>query len=39
VERAIEKVLRKPKLLTRDMGGAATTKELGGAIAEVVREV
>jgi tartrate dehydrogenase/decarboxylase/D-malate dehydrogenase len=39
VERAIEKVLRQPKLLTRDMGGKATTRELGAAVAEVIREV
>ena len=28
-----------PKLLTRDMGGSATTRELGEALAEVIREV
>jgi len=39
LERAIEKVLQEPGLLTRDMGGTATTRELGDAIAEVVREV
>ena len=39
LERAIEKVLGEPKLLTRDMGGTASTKELGEAVAEVVREV
>jgi len=39
VERAIEKVLAEPKLRTRDMGGTATTKELGEAVARVIREV
>jgi tartrate dehydrogenase/decarboxylase/D-malate dehydrogenase len=39
VERAIEKVLQEPGLRTRDMGGTATTRELGDAVAEVVREV
>jgi tartrate dehydrogenase/decarboxylase/D-malate dehydrogenase len=39
LERAIEKVLGEPKLRTRDMGGTATTKELGEAVARVVREV
>jgi tartrate dehydrogenase/decarboxylase/D-malate dehydrogenase len=39
VERAIEKVLGEPKLRTRDMGGTATTKELGEAVARVIREV
>ncbi len=38
VERAIEQVLSQPKLLTRDMGGKATTEELGKAVAEVIRE-
>jgi isocitrate/isopropylmalate dehydrogenase len=32
-------VLKEAKLLTRDMGGTATTRELGEAVAEVVREV
>lgn len=36
VERAIEEVLVQPKLHTPDMGGSASTKELGSAIAEVV---
>lgn len=39
VERAIEAVLREPGLRTPDMGGTATTRELGVAVAEVVREV
>jgi tartrate dehydrogenase/decarboxylase/D-malate dehydrogenase len=39
LERAIEKVLGDPGLRTRDMGGTATTKELGEAVAQVVREV
>jgi tartrate dehydrogenase/decarboxylase/D-malate dehydrogenase len=34
---AIEKVLVEPDLLTPDMGGRATTKELGGAVADVIR--
>jgi tartrate dehydrogenase/decarboxylase/D-malate dehydrogenase len=34
---AIEKVVSEPDLLTPDMGGRATTKELGGAVAEVIR--
>ena len=33
---AIENVLREGKVLTRDMGGKASTKELGKAIAEAV---
>lgn len=36
VERAIEKVLEDPSLRTRDMGGKATTAEMGKAIAEAV---
>jgi len=39
VERAIEKVLKDPTLRTPDMGGKATTRELGEAVAQVVREV
>jgi len=39
LERAIEKVLGEPGLRTRDMGGTAKTRELGEAVAEVVREV
>jgi len=39
VERAIEKVLKDPTLRTPDMGGKATTRELGDAVAQVVREV
>jgi tartrate dehydrogenase/decarboxylase/D-malate dehydrogenase len=39
VERAIERVLGEPGLLTPDMGGRATTEDLGSAVAEVVREV
>ncbi len=38
IERAIEAALAEPRLLTRDMGGGATTRELGAAIAEAVRE-
>jgi tartrate dehydrogenase/decarboxylase/D-malate dehydrogenase len=34
---AIETVLAEGALLTRDMGGRATTRELGEAVAEVVR--
>jgi tartrate dehydrogenase/decarboxylase/D-malate dehydrogenase len=34
---AIENVLREGKQLTGDMGGSATTVELGGAIAEAMR--
>jgi tartrate dehydrogenase/decarboxylase/D-malate dehydrogenase len=33
---AIETVLREDKYLTRDMGGSATTKELGAAVASAV---
>jgi len=33
---AIENVLREPKRLTSDMGGGASTQELGAAIAEAV---
>jgi len=36
VERAIETVLENTSLRTPDMGGTATTKELGAAIAEAV---
>ena len=36
VETAIEAVLADPKLLTPDMGGAATTESLGAAIAEAI---
>jgi tartrate dehydrogenase/decarboxylase/D-malate dehydrogenase len=38
IERAIELVLVEPRLLTPDMGGTATTAELGAAIAEAVRD-
>ena len=37
VEAAIEAVLREPGLRTPDMGGRATTGDLGGAVAEAVR--
>jgi tartrate dehydrogenase/decarboxylase/D-malate dehydrogenase len=37
VERAIEAVVAEPELLTRDMGGRASTSELGQALAEAVR--
>ncbi len=37
LEAAIETVLEDPRLLTPDMGGKATTVELGTAIAEAVR--
>ncbi|MCF8146823.1 MAG: tartrate dehydrogenase [Deltaproteobacteria bacterium] len=36
IERAIETVLEEPRLRTPDMGGRATTVELGRAIAEVL---
>lgn len=39
LERAIERVLGEPDLRTPDMGGKATTEDLGKAVAEVVREV
>lgn len=39
LERAIEKVLKEPGLRTPDMGGKATTQELGEAVAQVIREV
>jgi isocitrate dehydrogenase (NAD+) len=32
IQRAIEKVLEKGKVLTRDLGGTATTTEITGAI-------
>lgn len=38
VENAIETVIRDERLRTRDMGGSATTEELGKAIADVVGE-
>jgi len=37
VERAIETVLSQPGLKTPDMGGSATTKDLGVAVAEVIQ--
>lgn len=37
IEQAIEKVLQDPRLLTPDMGGRATTVDLGKAIAELVK--
>jgi tartrate dehydrogenase/decarboxylase/D-malate dehydrogenase len=39
IERAIEEVVAMPVLLTPDMGGGATTAELGTAIAEAVMEI
>jgi tartrate dehydrogenase/decarboxylase/D-malate dehydrogenase len=39
MERAIERVLQEPDLRTRDMGGKATTRELGEAVTQVIREV
>lgn len=36
VERAIEEVVAHPALLTRDMGGQASTAELGQAVADAV---
>ncbi|MDP2959273.1 MAG: tartrate dehydrogenase [Longimicrobiales bacterium] len=39
VERAIEAVVAEPEILTRDMGGKASTVELGSAVARAVREV
>jgi tartrate dehydrogenase/decarboxylase/D-malate dehydrogenase len=36
IERAIEQVLIEPRLLTPDMGGRASTAELGGAVANAV---
>jgi tartrate dehydrogenase/decarboxylase / D-malate dehydrogenase len=38
VERAIETVLADGRSLTRDLGGKANTKELGDALASIVRE-
>jgi tartrate dehydrogenase/decarboxylase/D-malate dehydrogenase len=38
VERAIEAVLTQPGLKTPDMGGSATTKDLGLAVAELIGE-
>jgi tartrate dehydrogenase/decarboxylase/D-malate dehydrogenase len=37
IERAIEKVIQDPRLLTPDMGGRAKTVDLGKAIAELVK--
>ena len=37
IERAIERVLTKPKYLTPDVGGKATTQTVGKAIAESLR--
>jgi tartrate dehydrogenase/decarboxylase/D-malate dehydrogenase len=37
IERAIEAVVAQPEILTRDMGGRASTAELGMAIAEAVK--
>ena len=37
IEAAIETVLEDGSALTADMGGTATTKELGQAVEEVVR--
>lgn len=37
VETAIEQVIAEPRLHTPDMGGKATTAELGAAVAEAVR--
>ena len=37
IERAIEAVVCEPALLTRDMGGEASTAELGQALADAVR--
>jgi tartrate dehydrogenase/decarboxylase/D-malate dehydrogenase len=39
MERAIERVLSEPDLRTQDMGGKATTREVGEAITQVIREV
>jgi len=36
VERAIETVLENTSLRTPDMGGTATTMELGAAVAEAI---
>jgi len=38
VERAIEAVVAQPEILTRDMGGKASTVELGAAVARAVRD-
>ncbi len=38
VENAIETAIRDERLRTRDMGGSATTEELGKAIADIVGE-
>jgi tartrate dehydrogenase/decarboxylase/D-malate dehydrogenase len=37
IERAIEAVVAQPELLTRDLGGKASTAELGQALAEAVK--
>ena len=39
VERAVSEVMREGRVRTRDMGGAATTSQMGDAIAEKVREL
>lgn len=36
ITRAVETVLREPKLRTRDLGGAADTQTCGKAIAELL---
>ena len=36
VEQAIETVLQEPGIRTADLGGKATTVELGKAIAEII---
>ena len=39
LERAMERVLAEPDFRTPDMGGRASTRELGEAVAQVIREV
>jgi tartrate dehydrogenase/decarboxylase/D-malate dehydrogenase len=39
MERAMEQVLSEPKLRTRDMGGTATTEDLGRALADLIRDI
>jgi len=38
IERAIEKLLAAGEILTPDMGGTANTKELGRALADLIKE-
>ncbi|MCD6419888.1 MAG: isocitrate/isopropylmalate dehydrogenase family protein [Synergistetes bacterium] len=39
VNKAVEKVLKEGRVKTKDLGGGATTSEMGDAVAEAVKEV